>query len=77
MGHKAHIIIDLNGSIETNGEKQELKFDCDSMITVEHIDYIIRDLATIIAKAANKVANDGIDLSNRMGETAAAKPAVA
>jgi hypothetical protein len=59
-GHKARIIASLKSTIEMDGEKHEFNFDYDLSITIEHVDYVVRQIAGGIAQAASKIARDGI-----------------
>lgn len=59
-GHKAHIAVVLDANVEIDGKEQHIHFDYDITVTIEHIDYMVRQIAGSIAQVASKVARDGV-----------------
>ena len=59
-GHKAKFAVVINATVEIDGKKQQFHVDYDVSVTVEQVDYIVRQIAGGIAQAAGKVARDGI-----------------
>jgi len=59
-GHKAKIAVVAKARIEVDGKVTEFKVDYDVNVTIEHIDYMVRQIADGIAQAASEVAKNGI-----------------
>lgn len=59
-GHKAKIVVSAKAKIEIDGTVTEFKVDYDVSVTIEHLDYMIREIAGGIAQAAGDVAKNGI-----------------
>jgi hypothetical protein len=59
-GHKARIAVDAKATVEIDGTKQSYNLNYDVTVTIEHIDYVVRQIAGGIAQAAGRVAKDGI-----------------
>jgi hypothetical protein len=49
-----------NVKVTVDGKVSEYNIDYDVSITVEMIDYVIRQVADGVSKAASKIARDGI-----------------
>jgi len=59
-GHKARIVVALRSTVDIDGEKTQFNVDYDLSVTIEHIDYVVRQIAGGIAQAASRIAEDGI-----------------
>jgi formyltetrahydrofolate synthetase len=59
-GHKGRIAVIAKCKTVMDGKISEFNFDYDVTITIEHIDYIVRQIAGRVAKAANNIAENGI-----------------
>lgn len=59
-GHKAKIAVIAHAKIEIDGKVTEFKVDYDVSVTIEHLDYVVREIAGGIAQAAGDIAKNGI-----------------
>jgi len=59
-GHQAKIVVSARAKVDINGEVTEFKVDYDVNVTIEHLDYMVREIAGGIAQAAGEVAKNGI-----------------
>lgn len=67
-GHKARLALDLKGTVEIDGTKQEYNCNWDVTITIEMVDYAVRLIAGGIAQAANRIATDGLSGDRKTAE---------
>lgn len=59
-GHKARIALVARCKVDMDGKVNEFNIDYDATVTIEYIDYIVRQIASGIAQAAGKVARVGV-----------------
>jgi hypothetical protein len=76
-GQKTHVALDFIMKFKTPEmeTEQEIKGSYDLEITIEHVDYLVRNVAGSIARVASKLAEDGIN--GGAAAAAAAEPAPA
>lgn len=60
QGHKARVAAQIKGSFDIDGDKHTFDINYDITITVEQLDYAVRQIANGIAEVANRVAKDGL-----------------
>jgi hypothetical protein len=59
-GHKARFAVVGTFTTVIDGEKSEFNLNWDVTLSMENLDYAVRDIAGSIAQVAGKIAKDGI-----------------